>query len=212
MKRNRAHPSAFRRRANNTAKAPRRSKPTLNDQRNIHTPSIQSMLQHRHRSHATTLPSLMSPSEANEPTDVTEIQTARLRRESSDGRTVIVSITEAIRAAGLEDGGSFRFDPGAVETLGMLPAVGSRTSVDGRGEPLARNIRREGNQQSTLRLVIPRQALAALLDPDEIDWEDPPQMNVWAGDRLLAFEMPEKRSMRVNRDGYRRSTHEWREG
>ena len=37
---------------------------------------------------------------------------------------------------------------------------------------------------------------------ETIDWEDRPEVNVWAGDRLLAFEMadPEERTVEVDRD------------
>ena len=114
----------------------------------------------------------------------------------------IVSISEAIAAVGFEDGGSFRFDPGSVDEIGMLVAIGSEETVDGRSERYARNIREEGRYGETLRLVIPHEALSELLDPETIDWEDPPEVNVWAGDRLLAFEMadPEERTVEVDRD------------
>ena len=137
-----------------------------------------------------------------EEADVREVETVPLRREKSDGQTIVVSITDAIRAAGLGDGGSFRFMPGSVAEIGMLAALGSENSVDGRGEQFARNIRREGGGNYTRRLVIPRDALAELIDPDNIDWEDPPEVTVYAGDRLLAFELAnrEKRSIRVERD------------
>jgi hypothetical protein len=139
---------------------------------------------------------------ANESTDVREVQTARLRRDKASENTVIVSATKAIRATGLEDGGSFRFDPSSVEEIGMLAAIGSEETVDGRSARYARNIRHEGQDGGTLRLVIPHEALAELLDPESIDWEDPPEVNVWAGDRLLAFELadPEERTVAIDRE------------
>jgi hypothetical protein len=140
----------------------------------------------------------MSKTEA----DIREVQTARLRRDKAGESTVVVSATEAIRAAGLEDGGSFRFVPSSIEEIGMLAAIGSEETVDGRSEPYARNIRHEGTGGGTLRLVIPPDALSQLIDPENIDWEDPPEVNVWAGDRLLAFEMadPEERTVHIDRD------------
>ena len=135
---------------------------------------------------------------------IREVQTATLRQhESQSSSSFRVSITPAIRAAGLESGGSFRFMPSEVDELGVLPALGSEESVDGRREPLARNIRREGANQGTLRLVIPREALEAIPgfpDVDAIDPEDPPELTVWAGDRMLAFELAERRSVTVDRD------------
>ena len=134
--------------------------------------------------------------------DIQEVQTARLRRDKTTESTVIVSITKAIRAAGLEGGGSFRFDPSSVAEIGMLAAIGSEETGDGRSERYTRNIRHEGTQGGTLRLVIPHDALSQLTDPESIDWDDPPEVNVWAGDRLLAFEMadPEGRTVHIDRD------------
>jgi len=146
--------------------------------------------------------------QSNESISLRPIQTAPPRRERANENGIIVSLTEAIRAAGLESGGSFRFVPGAVEDLEMLPALGSDESVDGRSHPYRRNIRREGTHQSTLRLVIPQQAFATLLDPDSIDWADPPLLNVWAGDQLLAFEVADKRSVDVDRDAIDRTATE----
>lgn len=136
---------------------------------------------------------------------IREVQTAQLRRESASDTSYLVSLTPAIRAAGLEDGGSFRFDPQAVPELGMLPAIGSEVEVDGRGDPLARNIRKQGTGGKTLRLVIPHEGLESLgIDPDTIDDDDPPELNVWAGEQLLAFELPEQRQVEIDRTPGRR--------
>lgn len=132
--------------------------------------------------------------------DIHEVETAKLRQQGTDEHwSVIVSITEAIRQAGLEDGGSFRFDPGAADELGMVPAIGSEETVDGRSEPLTRNVKQEGAGGNTLRLVLPDDVLAALgIDPDEIDWNDPPEVTVWAGDRLLAFERAGEQTVQLD--------------
>lgn len=135
--------------------------------------------------------------------DIQEVQTVPLRRKQTSERTLVVSITPSIRAVGLEDGGSFRFDPHAIDELGMLPALGSEVSVDGRGDPLARNILHEGAGNGTLRLVIPHEAIEALFEHsstpletiDDIDWDDPPNLTVWAGPQLLAFELAEQRTI-----------------
>lgn len=128
---------------------------------------------------------------------IREIETVPLRR---DTRSVVVRVTEAIRAAGLEQGGSFRFDPHAVEELGMLPAIGSTSAADGRSEPLTRSIQHKGDGTS-LSLAIPQPALEALgIDPETIDWENPPKLTVYAGDQLLAFERPEQRTLPIDRD------------
>lgn len=138
----------------------------------------------------------------NEDVDIQEVQNVPLRRDKTTQRSVIVSITEAIRAAGLGDGGSFRFQPGSVDEIGLLVALGSEETVDGRSERFARNIRTEGEGFETLRLVIPSEALETLVDPEDIDWDAPPEVTVWVGDRLLAFELanPEERTVPIDRD------------
>ena len=88
----------------------------------------------------------------DEDVDIRPVQTAQLRQSHG---SVVVSITPAVRVTGLEGGGSFRFDPHAVDELGMLAAIGSEVEVDGRGDPLARNIRQEGTGGKTLVLTIP---------------------------------------------------------
>lgn len=84
----------------------------------------------------------------------------------------------------------------------MLAAIGSEEPGDGRSDRFTRNIRHEGAGGGTLRLALPRDALAELIDPDTIDWEDPPEVNVWAGDRLLALEVaePEERTVEIDRE------------
>lgn len=147
----------------------------------------------------------MTDNDNNDSESIREIQTAQLRRESAGENTYLVSVTPAIRAAGLEDGGSFRFDPHAVPELGMLPAIGSEVEVDGRGDPLARNIRQQGTGGQTLRLVIPHEGLEALgIDPATMDDDNPPELNVWVGEQLLAFELPEQREVEINRTPGRR--------
>ena len=59
-----------------------------------------------------------------------------------------------------------------------------------------------GYESGTLRLVIPREALEAIpgfSDVDAVDSEDPPELTLWAGDRMLAFELAERCSVTVNR-------------
>lgn len=131
---------------------------------------------------------------------IQKVQTAPLRRTGAEESTVIVSITDAIRAAGLGDGGSFRFVPGAVKELGMVPALGSEEKADGRSEQLTRSIYREGAGEKTLRLIIPPEALREIVDPETIDWDDPPEVGVWAGDRMLAFELAEREERTVEID------------
>ena len=140
---------------------------------------------------------------ADDEVPIREIQTATVRRrEYQTGDSYAVSLTRAIRAAGLEDGGSFRFDPDAVDELGVVPALGSEEVPDRPRNSLMRKILKEGTGGKTLRLHIPEQALEAIpgFPPiEEIDWDDPPELSVWAGDRMLAFELAESRSVTIDR-------------
>jgi hypothetical protein len=138
---------------------------------------------------------------SNDDIPIREVQTVKVRREGSDENwSAIVSITEAIRKAGLEDGGSFRFDPRAVDELEMVPAMGAPDAVDGRSEPLTRNVREEG-ASGTLRLVLPDDVLDALeINDEEVGGDDPVEVTVWAGDQLLAFERAQERTVEIDRD------------
>lgn len=132
-----------------------------------------------------------------EDVDIREVQIAPLR---FDNNSVVIRASAAIEAAGLADGGSLRFDPAAVDELGLLPALGSPTSADGRREPLTRSIQHKGAGQ-TLSVAIPPAALEALgIDADDVDWDNPPELTVWAGPQLIALERPEQRTISVDRD------------
>ena len=45
------------------------------------------------------------------------------------------------------------------------------------------------------------EAREEIVNPASIDWDDPPDLAVWAGDRMLAFELTESRSVTIDRDG-----------
>ena len=147
-----------------------------------------------------TQPKPMSDDEVS----IDEIQTVTVReRQSQHGRLIVVSLTPAIKAAGLEAGGSFRFQPGAIDEIEMLPALGFGPDEDISDGPLTRKILAEGTGGQTLRLHIPEEALEAIPgfpEIDAIDWDDPPELTVWAGDRMLAFELAESRSVTIDRD------------
>lgn len=135
----------------------------------------------------------------DEDVPIQQVQRAKLRQHGN--RSVVVAITEAVEVAGRADGGSFRFDPAAYDELGMVPALGSPEEVDGRRSEheLARNVRKEG--AGTLRIVLPEAVLDTLgFEFDEIDWENPPEVSVWAGPDLLAFGAPEERTVSIDRD------------
>ena len=152
---------------------------------------------------ATTLPHMSQDTGA----PIREIQTATLRYYESN-QTITFSATKAIRAAGLEDGGSFRYVPEMKDEFGMLPALGSPEEADGRSDPLTSRIQHRGTDGKTKALNVPRACLEVLIEDmpdinsaDDIDWKaDPPEISIWAGPELLALGIPEERRMSVDRD------------
>lgn len=141
-------------------------------------------------------------------TDTTEtvtiqpVQTATLRQHGSK-RLYQLTVTTAINAAGLADGGSVRFDLDTLDELGLVPAIGSTQESDGRRREaaLTRNIITEG-QGNVYRITIPHAVLAALgIDLETINWDDPPTFTVYAGDRVLALELPTEQQIMIERRG-----------
>lgn len=135
----------------------------------------------------------------DENVEISEVQTGTLRKLN---RSMIVRATKAIRATGVEEG-AFEFYPESVEELGMLVAMKSDEAIDARSDPLVRTVHREGEGGKTLGISFPREGLQALeIDPDTIDWDDPPEFSIWAGDGVLGFELAAKqhRSVAIGRD------------
>jgi hypothetical protein len=128
-----------------------------------------------------------------EPTEIREIQIIPLRW---DNGSTVLRMTDALAAAGLDAGGSLRFDPSVVEDdHGLLLAFGSSSHIDGRRYPLASSIQAKSD---TLSVAIPSDGLRALgIDPNGIDWDQPPKLTVWAGEQLIALEQPSQRRISV---------------
>ena len=82
----------------------------------------------------------------------------------------------------------------------MLIAHGQQEEVDGRSQPggLVQRIRREGGEGKTLTVQLPDAGLEALgIDVENIDWNDPPEFAVWAGEGLIALDLNEPESRTV---------------
>lgn len=138
-------------------------------------------------------------SDPDENVEVREVQTGTLRKLN---RSMIVRATKAIRATGVEEG-AFEFYPDSAEELGILVAMESDDEIDARSDPLVRTVHREGEGGKTLGISFPREGLQALgIGPDTIDWDDPPEFTIWAGDGVLGFELADKpkRSFAIGRD------------
>ena len=133
---------------------------------------------------------------------IKEVQTATLRkRTSQSGETYLISLTPALREAGIEEG-ELSFQVGEyVDEMGLVPAFDAE--LDESPATLTRKILKEGSGRGTLRVHIPKEVLEALPgfpDVDAIDWENPPELTVLAGPEMVAFEYNEPRSVTLGRD------------
>ena len=130
-------------------------------------------------------------SEDNE-TAIRHVQTAPIREDTNG--TYRVTITAAIRAAGLGGGALFRYSPEEVDNLGVVPALGSNGGAGSVRDQRTYTVEGGGETGGALRLTIPETALDALgIDIEAIpgpgtDDEMPPLVDVFAGDRMIAFD------------------------
>lgn len=137
-----------------------------------------------------------TPRNTNEqpPEDVPirHVQTVPLRYDdhtTGEGRFT-VGITPAIRAAGLDVDGMFRFIPEEADELGVVPALGSEEGEGHMRDNRTYSVSYTGSKEDkALRLTVPDDALAALgIESDKAKADDnPPLLDVYAGDYLLAF-------------------------
>lgn len=132
----------------------------------------------------TQLQTPMSDQDGSDEPRIRRIQSATLRQMNE---THIIRATKAIRETGVE-GGYFEFYPEAVDRNGMVAAFATEDAGEGQ-DPLTRSVYREGEDGKTLSVGFPVAALEKLgIDVDQIDWEDPPRFDVYAGPETLAFE------------------------
>ena len=124
-------------------------------------------------------------------TAIRHVQTAPIRADTNG--TYRVTITAAIRAAGLGDGALFRYIPEEVDNLGVVPALGSEGGKGSLRDQRTYTVEGAGETGTALRLSIPEVALDALgIDVEDIpgpgDDGKPPLVDVFAGDRMIAFD------------------------
>jgi hypothetical protein len=123
-------------------------------------------------------------------TAIRHVQTAPIHKDTNGTYRVVV--TAAVRMAGLGQGALFRYIPEEVDNLGVVPALGSE---DGEGSLRDQRTYTVEKTATALRLTIPRAALDALgidteaiPDPGADHNEQPPLVDVFAGDRMIAFD------------------------
>lgn len=122
-------------------------------------------------------------------TAIRHVQTAPIREDTNG--TYRVTITAAIRAAGLGSGALFRYIPEEVDNLGVVPALGSDGGAGSVRDQRTYTVEGGGETGDALRLTIPESALDALgIDVEAIGTDDgmPPLVDVFAGDRMIAFD------------------------
>jgi hypothetical protein len=127
---------------------------------------------------------------------VRHVQTAKIRYRP-DTDQYRVSLTDAIRAAGLGADAMFRYLPEEVDELGLVPALGAD---DGKlpNDDRTYSVVGTGPTGETLRLQMPEDALDALgidTDPETAQAGELPLLDVYAGDRMIAFDKSSARAI-----------------
>jgi hypothetical protein len=122
----------------------------------------------------------------NENVPIRHIQTVRIGCDER-GR-IRLQLTEAIRAAGLGDSDDvmFRYVPEEVDNLGVVPALGMEESVTSPRDSRTYSVDNAGGRN---RLEISEDVLTALdIDIDAVKAGNGPLLDVFAGDRMIAFD------------------------
>jgi hypothetical protein len=125
---------------------------------------------------------------------IRHVQTVPIQYEDrGDGKgRYHVGITPAIRAAGLDSDGMFRFIPEEADELGVVPALGSEEGEGHTRDSRTYSVRYTGSKEDkALRLTIPDDALAALgieLDSEAAQAGELPLLDVYVGDYMIAFD------------------------
>lgn len=136
------------------------------------------------------------PTDEMEDAPFRHVQTAKIRH-GSEYNQYRLTLTKAIRAAGLGVNAMFRYLPEEVDELGLVPALGS----EGGGlhnDDRTYSVAGEGKTGAALRLQIPEEALNALdidTDYEAAQAGELPLLDVYAGDRLLAFDKSSDRTI-----------------
>lgn len=120
---------------------------------------------------------------------IRHVQTVEVR-ERSDSDGYRATVTEAVRAAGLEEGASFQYQPYEIDELGLIPALGA--SAD-ENAPKDRHTRiATGDGGTSIRLTIPSEIVESLQQHAEREHQPDDDefrllVDVFAGDRMIAF-------------------------
>lgn len=145
-------------------------------------------------------------------TDVTEDTTVRdfeVVGVNPIGKTKgspIISITEAIDAAGLEDAAGIKFELVQSGTQQFLVGAGLAPDSDRswRGPPTdgERKLRWEGGPSPTPRVTLDSDDLEVVLgySLDAIDWDNPPRLVMYAAPGYIAFGRPTTVSLATSID------------
>jgi hypothetical protein len=131
---------------------------------------------------------------------ITHVQTVRVKfddkgnepdgADTPENSRYVITATEAIRAAGLDGDSMFRYVPEEVDNLGVVPALGSEGGEGYVRDSRTYSVRDNGNKYASYRLTIPEAVLEALEidpDPEAAKNNELPMLDVFAGDRMIAF-------------------------
>ena len=127
--------------------------------------------------------------QGSENVPIRHIQTVHIRYDEHTGKYRL-TLTPAIRAAGLDANAMFRYLPEEVDELGLVPALGVEDGITSPRDGRTYSVVAEG-KGDVFRLQIPETALEALgiePDPETAKEGNLPMLDVFAGDRMIAFD------------------------
>lgn len=138
-----------------------------------------------------TTPSM--PTDAPTDTTVRDFEIVGVNPVTQTHGTPIISITDAIEAAGLEDADGLQFELVESGTQQFIVGAGLAPDDDrswfGPPSDGERKVRWEGGPTPTPRVTLDRDHLEAVLgySLEAVDWEDPPRLSMFAAPGYVAF-------------------------
>jgi hypothetical protein len=133
----------------------------------------------------------MSTETQQEPLPIRHVQTVEIRynEERNDFR---ITVSAAVKAAGLGKGATFQFKPHEIEELGVIPALGAAADEDAPRDQNTRTV--VGRTEGWLELALPRSVVDSLAESLGIEVDEGgnlseqlPLVDIFAGDRMIAL-------------------------
>jgi hypothetical protein len=121
-----------------------------------------------------------------EPLPIQHVQTVEVRQKTGTNE-YRATITEAVKAAGLDEGATFQFKPHEIEELGVIPALGAAADEDAPRDRYTRTATTDG--KASIRIALPEEVVEALESYTEHEHNEEHSLviDVFAGERMIAL-------------------------